>query len=166
MTFKTEEAQQLPNPDFEDVKFSSIKYANMLSGGRYSQNTVEIYNLQNRTSFDLMTPTAWANVNDKTFCLDASNHNTWYMAPSTYTVEDAYSGAYAVRLDCVGYDLDGPEIPDYLQTSLPFTPTVSIFRKDSPAPPAVCFSALIHSMPQCPTSIMPRASRLLPPGSR
>lgn len=122
VTFKTEEAQQLPNPDFEDVKFSSIKYANMLSGGRYSQNTVEIYNLQNRTSFDLMTPTAWANVNDKTFCLDASNHNTWYMAPSTYTVEDAYSGAYAVRLDCVGYDLDGPEIPDYLQTSLPFTP--------------------------------------------
>lgn len=45
-TFKTEEAQQLPNPDFEDVKFSSIKYADMLSGGRYSQNTVEIYNLQ------------------------------------------------------------------------------------------------------------------------
>ena len=37
VTFKTEEAQQLPNPDFEDVKFSSIKYANMLSGGRYSQ---------------------------------------------------------------------------------------------------------------------------------
>lgn len=93
----------------------------MLSGGRYSQNTVEIYNLQNRTSFDLMTPEKWATVNDKTFCRSATNHNTWYLAPSTYTVNDAYSGAYAVRLDCVGYDIHGQKIPDYLQPGPPYT---------------------------------------------
>lgn len=120
--FRTEAASQLPNSDFEDVKFSSIKYKDMLSGGRYSQNSVEIFNYQNRTSFDLMTPEKWANVNNKTFCLNASYHNTWYLAPSTYTVTDAYSGAYAVRMDCVGYDLNGAPIPDYLQSTQPYTP--------------------------------------------
>lgn len=119
--FRTEASSQIPNGDFEDVKYSSIKYSNMLSGGRYSQNTVEIYNLQNRTSFDLMTPEKWATVNDKTFCRSATNHNTWYLAPSTYTVNDAYSGAYAVRLDCVGYDIHGQKIPDYLQPGPPYT---------------------------------------------
>lgn len=122
ISFRTEAASQIPNSDFEDVQFGSIKYKDMLSGGRYSQNSVEIYNLQNRTSFDLMTPDRWATVNSKTFCLSAKNHNTWYLAPSTYTVEDAYSGSYAVRMDCVGYDINGVPIPDYLQTSFPYTP--------------------------------------------
>ncbi len=122
VSFQTEAASQIPNSDFEDVQFGGIKYKEMLSGGRYSQNTVEIYNLQNHTSFDLMTPQRWATVNNKTFCMSAKNHNTWYMAPSTYTVEDAYSGSYAVRLDCVGYDIDGAPIPDYLQTTYPYTP--------------------------------------------
>lgn len=120
-SFRTESATHLPNGDFEDIKFRAILYKDMLSGGRYSQNTVEIYNRQNRTSFEHHLPEAWATVNSKTFNRAATNHNTWYMAPSTYSVTDAYSGAYAVRLDCVGYSLDGPPIPDYCQTSQPYT---------------------------------------------
>lgn len=120
ISFTTEAAAQLPNSDFEDTK-RTIIYDDMLSGGRYSQNQVAIFNLQNHSSFDLRTPERWANVNAKTFCTSASNHNTWYLAPSAYTVEDAYSGAYAIRLDCVGYSIDGPEIQPYLQTTLPYT---------------------------------------------
>lgn len=122
LNFKTENATQFANGDFERVVFDAIKYADMPSGGRYSQNIVEIYNRQNRTSFDLKTPASWCTVNAKTFCRLSTNHNTWYLAPSTYIVEDAASGAYAVRLDCVGYDTHGADIPDYVQTSQPYTP--------------------------------------------
>lgn len=122
LSFRTENASQFANGDFERVVFDAIKYSDMPSGGRYSQNTVEIYNRQNRTSFDLKTPASWCTVNAKTFCRQSTNHNTWYLAPSTYIVEDAASGAYAVRLDCVGYDTHGADIPDYLQTSQPYTP--------------------------------------------
>ncbi|MBD5308580.1 MAG: DUF4493 domain-containing protein [Bacteroides sp.] len=116
----TETCVQLPNSDFEDVK-NTIDYPDMLSGGRYSQTVVGIFNLQNHTTFTLSAPKSWANVNDKTFCTGAKNHNTWYMAPSTYTVTDAYQGAYAVRLDNVGWDIDGAEIPDYRQPAPPYT---------------------------------------------
>lgn len=121
VTVTTESVRQLPNADFEDVT-NAIDYKNMLSGGRYTQNIVEIYNRQNRTSFTLSAPDGWANVNDKTFCLGAANHNTWYLAPSTYSVTDAQNGAYAVRLDNVGWDVNGSPIPDYRQTGLPYTP--------------------------------------------
>jgi len=121
LSFRTETASQLPNADFEDVRFRALVYKDMPSGGRYSQNTVEIYNRQNYTSFEHHLPKEWADVNSKTFNRAATNHNTWYLAPSTYSVTDAYSGAYAVRLDCVGYSLNGEPIPNYCQTTTPYT---------------------------------------------
>ncbi len=115
----TEREYQLPNGTFEEIK-NTIDYKSMLSGGRYSQNIVEIYNQQNYTSFALSTPVGWANTNAKTFCLGARNHNTWYLAPSVYTVTDVYSGAYAVRIDNVAWDPDGQPIPDYRQEGQPY----------------------------------------------
>lgn len=121
LSFTTEAERQLPNSDFEDFR-STIDYKNMLSGGRYSQNYVEIFNQQNYTTFALSTPRGWANTNPKTFCTGATNHNTWYLQPSCHTVTDAQSGAYAVRLISVGWDSDGEPIADYLQESQPFVP--------------------------------------------
>lgn len=119
--FVTEGTPSLPNADFEEIK-ETIKVNNLLSGGRYSQNTVEIYNRQNTVSFKLSVPTkGWANTNDKTFCKDATNRNTWYMQPSVYSVSEAKSGGYAVTLRSVAFDVSGEIIPDYLQTSQPFT---------------------------------------------
>lgn len=115
----TEREYQLPNGTFEEIK-NTIDYKSMLSGGRYSQNIVEIYNQQNHTTFTLSTPVGWANTNAKTFCLGARNHNTWYLAPSVYTVTDVYSGAYAVRIDNVAWDPDGQAIPDYRQEGQPY----------------------------------------------
>lgn len=119
--FVTEGTPTLPNSDFEEVK-ESIKVAELPSGGRYSQNTVEIFNRQNYASFNHSTPVkGWANTNAKTFCSKATNRNTWYMQPSVYTVSNAVSGGYGVALRSVAFDVSGEPIPDYLQPGLPFT---------------------------------------------
>lgn len=119
VTVRTEGTPQLPNSDFED-RNDGVKYANLPSGGRYSQTTVEIFNWQNHTSFDQLVPKGWANTNAKTFNRSARNHNTWYMQPSVFTVSDVQSGDFAVSLRSVAYDLDGEQIPDYAQTGEPY----------------------------------------------
>ena len=43
------------------------------------------------------------------------------MQPSTEAVLDAYQNSYGVKIQSVGWDLDGPEIPDYRQTGTPYT---------------------------------------------
>lgn len=115
----TECTFQLPDPSFEDVR-TGLKYGNLPSGGRYSQNIVDIYNQQNYASYDYFLPKSWANVNAKTFCTAASNHNTWYMQPSAYTITDAMDGSYAVAIQTTAWDLSGEKIPDYRQTGQPY----------------------------------------------
>ncbi len=96
-------------------------YDRLPSGGRYSQTEVAIYNWQNRESFSQQVPQKWANTNAKTFSTRASNHNTWYMQPSVFTVSDEVkSGEFAVCLRSVGFDLSGEDIPDYAQTGRPY----------------------------------------------
>lgn len=116
----TEKAHQLPNADFEERK-KSVDYRDLPSGGRYSQTIVGIFNRQNRVTIKQEAPQSWANVNAKTFCTAATRHNTWYMQPSTEAVLDAYLNSYGVRIQSVGWDVDGPEIPDYRQTGTPYT---------------------------------------------
>lgn len=119
VTIRTERTLQLPDPSFEDVH-TGLKYGNLPSGGRYSQNIVDIYNQQNYASYDYFLPKSWANVNAKTFCTAASNHNTWYMQPSAYTITDAMDGSYAVAIQTTAWDLSGQKIPDYRQTGQPY----------------------------------------------
>lgn len=119
--FKTEGTPQLPNHDFENIK-ETIKIKDLLCGGRYSQNIVEIFNGQNKVDYLVSTPTeGWANTNAKTCSAAAKNQNTWYMQPSAMIVSDAANDGYGVKLVSVAYDLDGPAIPNYLQESMPFT---------------------------------------------
>lgn len=120
MEFTTEKAAQIPNGDFEEIRSDAVRYDRMPSGGRYSQSIVDIFNQQNYTSFNLAVPKKWAGTNSKTFCMDASNKNTWYMQPSVYTVKDCMEGAYAVTIRSVAWDLNGESIPDYRQESMPF----------------------------------------------
>lgn len=116
---RTEGTPQLPNSDFEE-RNDGIKYKDLPSGGRYSQTAVEIFNWQNHTSFAQQVPKGWANTNAKTFCRAAKNHNTWYMQPSVFTVDDVQSGDFAVSLRSVAYDIDGEPILDYAQTGEPY----------------------------------------------
>lgn len=119
----TESAAPLPNGNFETVNNKHVKYDRMPSGGRYSQNIVEIFNLQNYTDIDFTVPEKWANINAKTFNTRASNINTWYVIPAVRTVgeAEAYAGtSYAVRIDNVAWDNDGAPIADYLQSGEPY----------------------------------------------
>lgn len=123
LDFRTESNAPVPNGDFEDWR-ETIRYSNLPQGGRYAQYTVEVFNRQHTASYRMSEPIGgWATVNEKTFCRDAKNYNTWYMQPSTYTVDvdQAYSGGYAVTLVSTAWDADGPEIPDYLPPGPPFT---------------------------------------------
>lgn len=111
----TEEAEQIPSPDFEDAK-QIIRYERLPSGGRYSTTNLQIVNRQNYADILVMWPKKhWASVNAKTFCRNAANHNTWYMMPSAEIVNDAKSGSKAIRITSTGWDLDGAGIPDYIQ---------------------------------------------------
>lgn len=119
----TESVADIPNGNFEEIVNKYTKYNKMLSGGRYSQNIVEIFNLQNYTDFYFTVPEGWANVNAKTFNLRSKNINTWYVIPSVRTVEadESYAGtSYAVRIDNVAFDNDGAPIRDYLQEGQPY----------------------------------------------
>lgn len=116
---RTEICGQLPNSGFEEVE-TGLVYANLPAGGRYSQNIVDIYNQQNYVSYDLYMPKKWTTVNDKTFCKKASNHNTWYMQPSAYTITDVAEGAFAVTIQSTSWDLNGEQIPNYRQTGTPY----------------------------------------------
>ncbi len=135
----TEKAQQLPNADFEERR-KSVEYRNLPSGGRYSQTIVGIFNRQNHANIKQEAPQSWANVNAKTFCMDAARHNTWYMQPSTESVLDAYLNSYGVRIQSVGWDIDGPEIPDYRQPDPPTQTIAAIFHGLHTDRPDVCFS--------------------------
>lgn len=119
VTAVTERTLPVPNGDFEEVR-DGIRYKNLPAGGRYSQNIVDIYNCQNYASYDQFVPKGWANVNAKTFCRAASNYNTWYMQPSTYSITDATSGAYAVAIESTSWDIHGEAIPDYRQPAPPY----------------------------------------------
>ena len=116
---RTEICGQLPNSGFEEVE-TGLVYANLPAGGRYSQNIVDIYNQQNYVSYDLYMPKKWTTVNAKTFCKKASNHNTWYMQPSAYTITDVAEGAFAVTIQSTSWDLNGEQIPNYRQTGTPY----------------------------------------------
>ncbi len=119
----TEGASQMPMGDFEDVE-EDFKYGNLPCGGSYSAAAFPIYNQQNYMDWVVWWPTKyWASVNDKTFCRQAKNHNSWYMQPSSVIDFDEYvSGSKSIRISSVGWSLNGEEIPPYMQEEGEYVP--------------------------------------------
>lgn len=122
VSVRTENAILIPNGDFEDAKQVVTDYT-LPSGGRYSASTAPIFNQQNTTDVNVWLPAdgKWCTVNDKTFCLQAKNPNTWYMQVSTAISGESQSGSKAMKMTSVGWDLDGEPIRDYVQESVPYT---------------------------------------------
>ena len=117
----TESKSNVPDGDFEDVK-ERINCI-ILSGGKYSQTHLPIYNQQNKTEVIVSTPKKnWATVNSKTFHESSTNKNTWYLQPSTMTIYDAISGSKAMKLSSVAWDANGEEITDYAQKQGEYVP--------------------------------------------
>ncbi len=117
---ETERSSRLPNADFEE-RGSGPSAKQLPSGGIYARTSVNIFNWQHHTDFSSEVPKGWANTNEKTFNLSASNLNTWYVQPSVVSVKnDATNGSYSVMLSSVAYDPAGEEIPPYSQTGQPY----------------------------------------------
>ncbi len=119
---RTEDAEQVPDADFEDVE-EIIDYKHLPSGGRYSATDLYIMNRQNYVDISVLWPKKyWASVNAKTFNPMASNVNTWYMQPSSEIVYESVSGTKSIKISSVGWSLDGGAIPDYIQKSGEYLP--------------------------------------------
>lgn len=114
LMFSTEPTTAIRNSDFEDHG-DGVRYKNLPSGGRYSQSIIDIFNQQNFTTYKLDVPRYWANTNAKTFCTEARNLNTWYLAPSVFSDIDNVANYVSVVLQSVAWDLNGQSIPDYRQ---------------------------------------------------
>lgn len=116
MSIRTEVAEQVPDGSFEDVT-DFIRYAGFPSGGTYSATSFPIFNQQNFVDYDVRWPrNSWASINDKTFCLSADMHNTWYMQPSSVVDFDFFvAGSKSIRMSSVGWSLHGSEIEPYVQ---------------------------------------------------
>ncbi|MCM1451661.1 MAG: DUF4493 domain-containing protein [Clostridium sp.] len=112
----TEKAEQVPSGDFEDFE-DLIQYKRLPRGGVYSNTIFPIFNMQNFTEIDVKWPQKhWSGTNDKTFCKSAYAHNTWYMYPSAMLDFSASaSGTKSMKMQSVGWSLNGPEIPPYKQ---------------------------------------------------
>ena len=125
---RTEQALPVPMADFNDWKvLYDVKH--LPQGGRYSATSLTIVNRQNYQDVYVQWPKKhWASINGKTFDESSANRNTWYMQPSTVIEAGPDGGdAKAMRLTSVGWDHNGPVIPDYVQLpgqSLPYNNNV------------------------------------------
>lgn len=102
---KTEDAVDLPNGDFEEVK-ETINIEKINCGGKYSnQNSwMPTYNV---TSYQVSEPLFWSSVNDKTCSHHAKNENTWFKVPTTEVLKSGHMSAYSIRLRNAGWDIHG-----------------------------------------------------------
>lgn len=114
-TITTETAQELPQGTFEDVK-TIYEAKHLPCGGRYSAGEIPVASRQNFTDIKIIWPEKhWAGVNAKTFSDACATPNTWYKMPSGNIVETLSDDSRVICLTSVGWDLEGADIPDYIQ---------------------------------------------------
>lgn len=114
-TITTESAQDLPQGTFEDIK-TIYEAKHLPCGGRYSTGEIPVVTRQNFTDIKIVWPEKhWAGVNAKTFSDACATPNTWYKMPSGNIVETLANDSRVICLTSVGWDLEGANIPDYIQ---------------------------------------------------
>lgn len=111
VTFTTESASAVPNGDFETLA-STISGLTLQKGGRFRWTALGGYETLSST-INVNEPTGWASVNGKTCNLSASNKNTWFVIPSSYSISAAQSGSSAMEIRNVAWDLAGSTPGDY-----------------------------------------------------
>ncbi len=105
-SFTTETANVVPNGDFEDL-IQTISISSIDQGGKWSDLGHWVAQ-QTQTSYNVSEPQGWASVNAKTCNYNGANaKNTWFVVPSTLHSSDYYTGANAMILKNVSWDLAG-----------------------------------------------------------
>lgn len=127
VSFTTEAAAQLPNADFsQSTQTLSIDPINV--GGPYTGTALSNPKYQTTSSISRPLPDGWATLNGLTCWSGASNHNSWFVVPSTW-VEN---GQALIRT--VGYSHNGTTPGNYKKTGVWYcanTPTDSELTKAS-----------------------------------
>lgn len=123
LRMRTEDDAQVPEGDFE-MAVRDFEYFDLPKGGVYSTTKFPLFNMQNYEDISVYwIEKYWANVNEKTFNLNAQNHNTWYLQPSSQIDFDNYaSGSKSMRITSVGWSLNGDEIQAYQQADGQYLP--------------------------------------------
>lgn len=127
VSFHTEEDKAIENGDFSQTT-QTIKTDKIDAGGKYNFSVGIIRGTyQNKSYIEINTPDYWGNINNITCNLSSSRINTWYVVPSTLSVENG------VKIRTVGYNDNGPEIPTGNATALnyysPVAPSAESFKK-------------------------------------
>lgn len=118
----TEKAEDLPQGTFEDVK-TIYEVKHLACGGKYSTSDIPVVSRQNFTDIKIVWPEKyWAGVNAKTFSDACTNANTWYKMPSGNIVETLSNDSRVICLTSVGWDINGEDIPDYIQQKGQYIP--------------------------------------------
>lgn len=97
VTFKTEEATDVPNGNFSK-EGKKLKISDLQVGGEYKVSPVDY---AHKSSIDRTLPDEWSTINDLTCWTGSSNKNTWFMVPSTYLENSK------VKIVSVGYNHNG-----------------------------------------------------------
>lgn len=90
-SFKTEEAREIPNGNFESVNTTYSGRMNM--GGTWSTSSSDrLYNYQNYATYTINEPTeGWTTSNSKTM---NGTSNTWFSNPSVFSTDIDYKGNF------------------------------------------------------------------------
>ena len=110
VSLTTETELPIPNGDFEgmpipngDSKYKGAEFKSdepLQVGGQYRVSPV---NYTIKSSFSVIEPAGWANINSKTAWGGSKNKNTWFVVPSTWLDIDTEEAV----IRSVGYSHDG-----------------------------------------------------------
>ena len=103
----TENATEVPNGDFEELTETINMTINQ--GGRWRATLIGSY-YQNTCSFIIKEPTYWSSVNAKTCNTNVSNHNSWFIIPSTYNTSLSWNSTVPDYSIFGGGGTETPEI--------------------------------------------------------
>lgn len=117
--FTTESETDVTNGNFSAIT-KTIDINPINTGGKYSGVAGTVITYQLISSIVRSTPNSWANINEKTCYTGSSNMNTWFVVPSTYTLNGQ------TVIESVGYSHNGKSPNAYGETAV-------YYCKNSPA---------------------------------
>lgn len=91
VSFTTEEANGVPNGDFENLTQTASE-TKMPMGGQFRAGAIDY---QNWETYTVSEPIGWKSINDQT-CININNKNSWFAVPSTYSTTVSWNAKWGI----------------------------------------------------------------------
>lgn len=91
VSFTTEEANGVPNGDFENLTQTASE-TEMPMGGQFQAGAIDY---QNWETYTVSEPIGWKSINNKT-CININNKNSWFAVPSTYSTTISWTAKWGI----------------------------------------------------------------------